>query len=134
LPVRHNKPAREAAAQLHDLIGQLVERRLWELDAGNAPDDLATRIMTTRDPDTEFAFSTEEMVDQVAIFFLARHESNAALLGWALWCLAAAPDRGERWPRKRRHSWSRRGSRGFRNLPSREMFYARRCGYIRPCR
>ena len=96
LPVRHKKPARDAARRLRDVIGQLVERRLWELDAGNAPDDLATRIMTTRDPETEVTFSAEEMVDQVAIFFLAGHETSAALLGWALWCLAAAPDWGER--------------------------------------
>ena len=96
LPVRHKKLAREAAERLRDLIGQLVERRLWELDAGNAPDDLATRIMTTRDPETEVTFSAEEMVDQVAIFFLAGHETSAALLGWALWCLAAAPEWGER--------------------------------------
>ena len=35
------------------------------------------------------------MTDQVAIFFLAGHETSAALLGWALWCLAAAPEWGD---------------------------------------
>ena len=37
-------------------------------------------------------FSPAEMVDQVAIFFLAGHETSASALAWALWLLAAAPD------------------------------------------
>ena len=32
------------------------------------------------------------MVDQVAIFFLAGHETSASALAWALWLLAASPD------------------------------------------
>lgn len=60
--------------------------------AGQAPDDLATRIMTTPDPQTGRCFSEPEMVDQVAIFFLAGHETSASALAWALWLLAAHPD------------------------------------------
>ncbi|MEM7752428.1 MAG: cytochrome P450, partial [Pseudomonadota bacterium] len=93
-PVRHPKPAREAAARLRALVAQLVVARQAEIEAGNAPDDLATKIMTTADPETGARFSESEMVDQVAIFFLAGHETSAALLGWALWCLAAAPEWG----------------------------------------
>ena len=48
--------------------------------------------MTTPDPETDVLFDRSEMVDQVAIFFLAGHETSAALLGWALWLLAANPD------------------------------------------
>ena len=95
-PVRLKRPAREAAERLRALVAQLVAARQREIDAGGAPDDLATKIMTTRDPETGELFSEEEMVDQVAIFFLAGHETSAALLGWALWCLAAAPDWGSR--------------------------------------
>lgn len=96
LPVRHPRPARDAAARLRRLISELVSRRQAEIASGTAPDDLATRIMTTSDPVTEHAFTSEEMIDQVAIFFLAGHETSAALLGWALWCLAAAPDWGDK--------------------------------------
>lgn len=95
-PVRHQRPAREAAARLRDLVTQLVAARQSEIDTGTAPDDLATKIMTTPDPETGARFSEAEMVDQVAIFFLAGHETSAALLGWALWCLAAAPEWGDR--------------------------------------
>jgi cytochrome P450 len=93
-PVRHARPARRAAARLRDLISQLVADRQGEIAKGTAPPDLATKIMTTKDPETGRAFSKTEMVDQVAIFFLAGHETSASLLGWALWCLAAAPDWG----------------------------------------
>ncbi len=95
-PVRLKRQAREAAERLRALVAQLVAARQREIDAGRAPDDLATKIMTTSDPETGEVFSEEEMVDQVAIFFLAGHETSAALLGWALWCLAAAPEWGER--------------------------------------
>ncbi len=94
-PVRHSRKTKEAATELRALITQLVEARHMEISAGTAPDDLATKIMTTPDPETGACFSRSEMVDQVAIFFLAGHETSASLLGWALWCLAASPEHGE---------------------------------------
>ena len=48
--------------------------------------------MTTADPETGARFDTEEMVDQVAIFFLAGHETSASALAWALYLLAAFPE------------------------------------------
>jgi cytochrome P450 len=63
-----------------------------EIEAGTAPDDLATKIMTTADPETGVCFTAEEMVDQVAIFFLAGHETSASALAWGLWLLAANPE------------------------------------------
>jgi cytochrome P450 len=90
-PVRHKRETRQAATRLRALIEQLVDARQRDIAAGNAPDDLATKIMTTPDPETGACFTRSEMVDQVAIFFLAGHETSASLLGWALWCLAASP-------------------------------------------
>lgn len=63
-----------------------------EIKAGTAPDDLATKIMTTEDPLTGDTFDTEEMVDQVAIFFLAGHETSASALAWTLYLLARYPE------------------------------------------
>lgn len=94
LPVRHRKATRDAAARLRRVITGLVASRQAQIKAGAAPDDLATKIMTARDPKTGKKFSEQDMVDQVAIFFLAGHETSAALLGWALWLLAASPDWG----------------------------------------
>jgi cytochrome P450 len=92
MPRFFRKDTRAAAARIRGLIRQLTERRMAEIVAGTAPDDLATKIMTTADPQTGERFSTEEMVDQVAIFFLAGHETSASALAWALYLLATHPD------------------------------------------
>lgn len=92
VPRFHRRETRATAARIRALIAGLTERRAAEIAAGTAPDDLATKIMTTADPETGTPFSTEEMVDQVAIFFLAGHETSAAALGWSLYLLALHPD------------------------------------------
>jgi len=92
VPRFHKKRTRKAAASIRALITQLTDARMQEIKAGTAPDDLATKIMTTQDPETGDTFSTEEMVDQVAIFFLAGHETSASALAWTLYLLARYPD------------------------------------------
>ena len=88
--------ARRAGREIRKLITALTEARLAEIEAGTAPDDLATKIMTTRDPETGETFTAAEMVDQVAIFFLAGHETSASALGWTLYLLATHPEWQER--------------------------------------
>ncbi len=96
LPRGHGREATAAARRIRGRISELVARRAAEIAAGTAPDDAATRIMTARDPVTGQGFSAEEMVDQVAIFFLAGHETSAAALGWALYLLATHPEAAAR--------------------------------------
>ncbi|MEO9574218.1 MAG: cytochrome P450 [Tateyamaria sp.] len=91
MPRLFRRDTRASAARIRGLITQLVEQRADEIAAGTAPDDLATKIMTTTDPVTGEAFSPEEMVDQVAIFFLAGHETSASALAWALYLMALYP-------------------------------------------
>ncbi|MGR3505704.1 MAG: cytochrome P450 [Paracoccaceae bacterium] len=91
-PRFHRRSTRRTAAAIRGLITALTAARRHEIDAGNAPDDLATKIMTTADPETGAHFSTDEMVDQVAIFFLAGHETSASALAWTLYLLATHPD------------------------------------------
>ncbi|WP_425429544.1 cytochrome P450 [Celeribacter neptunius] len=91
VPRLRSRKTRESAWQIRDLIRQLVDARAEQIATGTAPDDLATRIMTTRDPESGFCFTREEMVDQVGIFLLAGHETSAAALAWALYLLALSP-------------------------------------------
>ncbi|MBO6603550.1 MAG: cytochrome P450 [Roseicyclus sp.] len=100
MPRGHRARTRATARSIRALITQLTAARMAEIEAGTAPDDLATKIMTTADPLTGETFSTEEMVDQVAIFFLAGHETSASALGWALCLLAMYPDWQERLARE----------------------------------
>ena len=92
LPRPHSRRTRETAAEIRGLIEELVATRRVAISTGTAPDDLATKIMTTPDPQTGRCFTAPEMVDQVAIFFLAGHETSASALAWSLWLLAANPD------------------------------------------
>jgi len=96
MPRFHSRRTRAAARDIRVLIATLVSARAAEIAAGTAPDDLATRVMTTADPLTGETFTPAEMVDQVAIFFLAGHETSASTLAWALYLLATHPDAQDR--------------------------------------
>ncbi|MCF6443185.1 cytochrome P450 [Nereida sp. MMG025] len=92
MPRFFRSESKRTAAKIRRLIEKLTSDRMVQIKAGTAPDDLATKIMTTPDPHTGETFSTEEMVDQVAIFFLAGHETSASALAWTLYLLALYPD------------------------------------------
>ncbi len=96
MPRFHSRRTRTTAAEIRGLITRLTADRMAEIEAGTAPDDLATKIMTTADPLTGVKFDTEEMVDQVAIFFLAGHETSASALAWTLYLMALYPEWQER--------------------------------------
>lgn len=91
-PRLHRHSTLRSAAKIRALITRMTESRAAEIASGTAPDDLATKIMLTPDPQTGQKFDTEEMVDQVAIFFLAGHETSASALAWALYLLATHPE------------------------------------------
>ena len=69
VPRMHSRNTRRNAKEIRALIKRLTADRAVLIAQGQAPDDLATKIMTTRDPETGRSFDTQEMVDQVAIFF-----------------------------------------------------------------
>jgi len=91
MPRFHRRATLRAAGRIRVLIAGLVEGRRAAIAAGTAPDDLATKIMTMRDPVDGRPFDDAEMVDQVAVFFLAGYETSASALGWALYLLALDP-------------------------------------------
>ena len=88
----HSRRARDSARRIRGLIRQLIVARATEIANGTAPPDLATKIMTTPDPQTGATFNDREMIDEVATFFLAGHETGASALAWALYLLAENPD------------------------------------------
>lgn len=92
MPRYASRSTRKNASKIRRLLTDLVECRHKEILANTAPDDLATRIMTMIDPITKTSFAPPEMVDQVAIFFLAGHETSASALAWGLYLLADNPD------------------------------------------
>ncbi len=96
VPVFQRKATKMAAQDIRKHLAKLTSDRTDALNRGAAPDDLATKIMTNVDPETGTAFSQVEMIDQVAIFFLAGHETSASALAWALYLLALDQDTQDR--------------------------------------
>ena len=92
MPRFFRSETRATAERIRALITRLVEDRAALIARGEAPDDLATKIMTMADPETGETFEPSEMVDQVAIFFLAGHETSASALAWTLYLLATHPE------------------------------------------
>lgn len=108
----HSRRTRRSAARIRDLIGQLVAARQDRIAAGDAPADLATKIMTTPDPETGASFTRSEMINEVATFFLAGHETAASALAWALFLLAENPE----WQDRIHAEGTARDFVGMRNL------------------
>ncbi|WP_069299657.1 cytochrome P450 [Neptunicoccus sediminis] len=96
MPAFQRSSTKETSAKIRALLTKLTDERTAAIAAGTAPEDLATKIMTTADPLTGEKFSGAEMVDQVAIFFLAGHETSASALAWTLYLLAMDADAQER--------------------------------------
>ncbi len=92
MPRFFRRQTKSTARDIRALITRLTADRMAQITAGTAPDDLATKIMTTADPQTGDRFDTAEMVDQVAIFFLAGHETSASALAWTLYLMALYPE------------------------------------------
>lgn len=78
----------EEAARIRGLLAQLLDRRFAELARGGQFVDFAQAVIDARD-DAGRAFTREQVIDQLAVFFLAGHETTASSLAWAfflLWC------------------------------------------------
>ena len=69
----------------------MAERRATGKTEGAPPRDLFDLMVAARDPETNEAFSDEQLGDQVATMVLAGHETTATALFWSLYLLALDP-------------------------------------------
>ncbi|MBC5785613.1 cytochrome P450 [Ramlibacter sp. USB13] len=94
----HRRRSARAAAQIRQLIEAMVRPRMEAMARGERPEqtDMLSVLLEARDPETGAALAFDEVVDQVAVMFLAGHETTASALTWALHLLANAPDVQER--------------------------------------
>jgi cytochrome P450 len=90
--------SRLAAAAIRGLLGQLIRPRFDAHRAGKPSDttDILQSFLDAKDEATGKGFSFEELLDQVAMLFLAGHETSASALTWAAYLMANAPDIQER--------------------------------------
>jgi unspecific monooxygenase len=69
----------------------IAERRAAGKQEGAPARDLFDLMNAARDPETNEAFSDEQLGDQVATMILAGHETTATALFWSLYLLALDP-------------------------------------------
>ena len=78
-----------AAAESRALVQKLIDLRRAEGGRGN---DLVARMLAARDPETGAPMTDAQLVDNLATFLLAGHETTAKALTWTLYLLARAGD------------------------------------------
>lgn len=78
----------KAAREGRDVVQRLLDqRRAQGIEGG----DLVARMLKARNPDTGEHMSDEQLIDNLATFLLAGHETTAKALTWTLYLLARAP-------------------------------------------
>jgi len=83
--------AQRPAHILRDALARRVDARLEARKKGQPPqDDLLDALMAARD-DQGVGFTRDELVDEVAVMFLAGHETSASALAWAFYLIANSP-------------------------------------------
>jgi cytochrome P450 len=84
--------AKPAQGIFREEVRRLVERRRARVAAGGMlPDDLVTRLMQARDPETGAPLSDTVIHDNLVTFIGAGHETTANALSWTLFLLSEFP-------------------------------------------
>jgi cytochrome P450 len=78
-------PRARAQRALYGVVDELIARRAR---AGADGDDLLSRLLRARDPDTGAAMNTQQLRDEALIFLLAGHETTSTALTFTLHLLA----------------------------------------------
>jgi cytochrome P450 len=90
--------AMHAARVIRRILEAPIKRRLAAVRRGDPTpqDDIMATLITTVDPETGAGFGDGELLDQIAMLFLAGHETSATAMAWSLYLLANCPHIQER--------------------------------------
>jgi len=85
---------RDAAQEIRNTLENLIRPRYDAISKGDKTQwtDILSTLLETIDPETNERFSFKEIVDQVAMLFLAGHETSASALSWTFYLLAEYPE------------------------------------------
>lgn len=81
------------ARNIRGPLARMVRKRfeLLEADPEAKPADILQSLIEARD-DSGTSFTEKELIDQIAVMFLAGHETSASALSWALYLIAQDRD------------------------------------------
>lgn len=86
-----------AGRRIRETLGRIMRPRYDAAMRGEeGPRDIIASILSMRDDAGEFAFSFEEILDQISMLFLAGHETTASSLTWAFYLFGLYPEAQER--------------------------------------
>ena len=83
------------AARIRGTIAALIDERLSLPPLEPPPDDILQAVINARDPEDGYAFSREELINQITVLFLAGHETSASALTWCIFILSQQPELAE---------------------------------------
>ena len=87
-PTPANRAAAAARRALYGVVDELIDRRR----SGPIGDDLLSRLLRARDPESGQALDVQEVRDQALIFLLAGHETTSTALAFTFDLLGRHPD------------------------------------------
>ncbi len=84
------RKARKSAKEIRDVLDAIIKKRYDAWHAGDRTEynDILHSLITVVDPETKTQFDLRELSEQVAMLFLAGHETSASSLSWALYLLS----------------------------------------------
>ena len=82
---------RDAGHALRGAVLSIVARRRAEIERGGPANDVVGRLIAARHPDTGEPMSDEMIVNNLATFLEAGHQTTAQALTWTLYLLARQP-------------------------------------------
>ena len=93
---RYRNRFNAAAATIREQLLGMIRPRMKSHEAhtsadGYEPRDILDSLMDARDETTGLGFVELELLDQVAMLFLAGHETSASAMAWSLHLLAHSP-------------------------------------------
>lgn len=98
LTVFRRRRAKSAATDIRGVLDPMVRLRYDSFHNGEPQlhQDILQALISVKDPVTGTHFDFRELCEQVAMLFLAGHETSASSLAWAIWLLAEQPAIQER--------------------------------------
>ncbi|MDC7710857.1 cytochrome P450 [Vogesella indigofera] len=90
--------SRKAAEEIRSLLATFIRPRFDAHRSGipSEDQDILAALLDAKDKNDGTGFSFEELLDQIAMLFLAGHETSASALAWAHYLMTMSPEVQER--------------------------------------
>ena len=89
-----NRAYKRSGQSIRNSLSSIIKPRYQNIqkEEKNTHKDILSSLLQVKDKDNNQAFSFEEILDQVAMLFLAGHETTASSLSWSIYLLGLYPD------------------------------------------